>query len=298
MIIKNPKLEIQNKKGFTLTELIIVIGILVILIAISASTFIFFRKESDLNSNSEKIINILRRVQNKTLASEGLSQYGVYFDDSVSPHQYTLFKGASYASRDVSFDEIYKLTRNIEIYEIDLNGGNEVVFEQLTGVATQSGNVSLRLKSDLTETQIIYVENSGLIGISIPSVPASVPVKDSRHVHFNYTRVIDTATENLTLTFDGSVIETIVIINNINEDGQIYWEGEVEVGGDTQIIKIHSHNLNNPDTDFCIHRDRRYNNKSLVINISGDITGTLIEYSADGLTTNSTSINVNGLEWQ
>lgn len=293
----------SKPKGTTLIELLVGIGILIILATMSALAFRYFQRESDLNNSTKEIIASLRLAQNKTLASEGASQYGVYFNTSTPPHEYILFKGSDYSLRDTSFDEIHKLPKTIEIYEIDLQGGSEVVFDRLTGTTNQSGSVSLRLISEPSRAKTIYIEGSGQVGLTSPSIPSDEDwVKDSRHVHFDYSRPIYTSTEKLILTFtyDTSTVSKQIVIANNMKDGQIYWEGEVDVGGEIQKLKIHTHKLNDPDTDtqFCVHRDRRYNNKALAISISGDISGSLIEYSADGLNTTSTSLNVSNLLWQ
>jgi len=289
----------KNSSGTTLIELLVTVAVLLILTGMAIPAFNFFRRESDLSNNSEEVINSLRLAQNKTLASEGESQYGVYFDDTTSPHQYTLFKGIDFASRDISFDEIHKLSKWVEVYEINLGGGKEVVFNRITGLTNQPGNVSLRLKIDITKTRIIYIESSGQTGLTNPLVPSNSRVEDSRHVHFDYSRVIETTTEKLILTFDTTIIKEIIIADYL-KDNQIYWEGEVDVNGDIQKIKIHTHRLNNPDTQFCVHRDRRYNNKILDIDISGDggATPNLIRYSADDSTTKGTSIYVTEPDWQ
>lgn len=291
----------MQKRNFTLIELLVVIGILFILTAIAVPTFRFFQKESDLNNSVELIINTLRLAQNKTIASEGASQWGVYFSTGTLPHQYTLFQGEEYISRTTSSDEVHKLPKNIEIYEISLaEGGAEIVFDRVLGTTLQFGNLSLRIKTDPTKTSTIYIENSGQIGITSPQTPSDEErIKDSRHVHFDYTRTIATSTENLILTFEGPVTETIIIADNM-KNGQIYWEGEIEIGGEIQQLKIHTHRLNDfvLGTQFCIHRDRRYNNKILNIELSGDVSGFLLNYSADGLTTSKTSIYASEPIWQ
>ena len=132
------------QSGVTFAELLIVLGILVILIAITFPVFRIFQRESDLGNSSEKIINILRVAKNKTLASEEASQYGVHFEAD----KYVLFKGASYNPLAPE-NEIHNLPSSIEIYEINLaGGGSEVVFNRLTGATNQFGQVSLRLKED------------------------------------------------------------------------------------------------------------------------------------------------------
>jgi prepilin-type N-terminal cleavage/methylation domain-containing protein len=297
----------QKKQGLTLIELLVVISILLIIIGITVQSFRYFQGREELSDSTEKIINILRLAQSKTLASEGASQYGVYFDTSTDPHQYTLFKTLSplfnYASRDVNSDEVHQIPKSVEIYEIILVGGQEVVFSRLTGETANSGKVSLRLKSDNSKTRTVGVQSSGKITLGEEVLPDDIGrAKDSRHIHFGYSRIIDTLNETITLTFtygSPTVTQTqnIPISSNIVA-GQIYWEGEVDVNGQNQKIKIHTHRLNNPDTLFSVHRDRRFNDKALRISISGDPSVNLIEYPADGLTTDSTSLFVNNIQWQ
>jgi len=163
------KFEIKNRPdGFTTVELLIIVVIIIILTGISATTFRFFGAQSALNNSTEEIINTLKIAQSKTLASEGASQWGVYFSASTDPNQYTLFKGSSYAARTTSSDESHELPKTVEIYEIDLWSGNEVVFERITGFASStavSGKISLRLKNDASSTRIIYINHSGQVGL-------------------------------------------------------------------------------------------------------------------------------------
>lgn len=163
------KFKIKSRSdGFTMIELLIIVVIIIILAGISAATFRFFGVQSALNNSTEEIINTLKIAQSKTLASEGASQWGVYFSTSADPNQYTLFKGSSYAARATSSDEIHELPKTVEIYEIDLWGGNEVVFERITGFASStavSGKISLRLKNDASSTRTIYINRSGQVGL-------------------------------------------------------------------------------------------------------------------------------------
>ncbi len=294
------KFKCQNLKhrGFTLIEIITVVGILLIITATAIPAYRNFQKQSDLINTTEEIINVLRLAQSKTLASEQASQWGIHFLAS----EYILFKGADYDSRDSSFDKNYIVPSLVEIHEVDLKGaGFDVVFERIIGQTNQFGSISLRLKANTLETRTIIVESSGQI-FSQQIVPSDTErIKDSRHTHFNYARQIDTSIEILTLTFtydSSSFSEDIRLIDNI-KDNQIFWEGEVNVNEEIQKIKIHTHNLNDPvfNTDFCVHRDKRYNNKSLKIEISGDSTGDLINYDSAGQTIQGSSIYVSEPIW-
>ncbi|MFH1820488.1 MAG: prepilin-type N-terminal cleavage/methylation domain-containing protein [Candidatus Nealsonbacteria bacterium] len=289
------------KKGFTILEVLIVVAILVILVAIAVPAYHIFLKGSDLNSSTEEIISILRLAQVRTLSSENDSSWGVYFSTSTVPHQYTLFQGLSYVSREPLADEVYQVSKSIEIESMSVaGGGNEIVFDRIVGTTAKFGQISLRIISDPSQTRDIYIDNSGRAGFNILSSPSDDDrVKDSRHVHFNYTREIATLTEDLILTFEGFVVATIVINDNL-KNNQIYWKGQVDVGGEIQNIQIETHRLNDIllGSQFSVYRERSHNNKSLRIELSGDATGFLIDYSADGLTTTKTSINATNPDWQ
>lgn len=296
-------MTVQKDKGFTLIETLTILGVLIIITATAVPAYRRFQKETDLTNGVEEIINVLKVAQSKTLASEKDSQWGVYFSTISTPHKYTLFKGADYASRDVSSDRIYNIPSLVEIYNIDLIGaGQEIVFDRLTGLTEQYGQISLRLKENILETKTIIIENSGQIFHEQAVFDDQNRIKDSRHLHFDYSRSINTLTETLILTFtynSSSVIENIDISNNIR-DNQIDWEGEVEVDGQIQKLKIHTHRLNDAmlGTQFCVHRDRTYNNKALKLELSADSSGDLIKYDANGQTTQGTSIYVSEPVWQ
>lgn len=284
-------------KSFTLIEILIVVGVLALSVGLSVPILGLFQKTSALNSSVQEIAGFLRLAQNKTLALEKGGQWGIYFSTSTSPQQYILFKGPSFASRDSSFDEARSLSKNIEIYQIDLTGKSEVVFSKISGQAVPAGNIYLRLKDDQSKVGTILIDGSGKVDFTNSALPSDINrTKDSRHIHFDYSRVISISTEKLTLIFSNSpnpdVSQDIIIADNLIA-GQIFWSGEVIVGGEAQNIKIQTHRLNNPDTQFSVHRDRRYNNKSLKINIDGipdPDPGTLIEYSAGGEESRGTSI--------
>jgi len=295
-------------KSFTLIELLVIIGAMIILMALAAPAFRIFQKESDLNDSAEEIINILRLAQNKTLASEGASQWGVYFSTSTSPHQYVLFQGTDYDSRVVSSDEVHKLPKSIGIYEINLGGGSEVVFNRVSGETNQSGNIKIRLISDISKTKIIYIENSGQIGLTSPSIPSDAArVKDSRHLHFDLGWSIQDAT-TLKFQFVGpepDQIETVDMANYFNADKtEFNWNNEpapFTVNGVSQVFKVHTHSLSSSNTNLCIHRDRSEgkNTEEVIIYIvDGGIDKDIVHYLADANDTSQKGSYVNSMERQ
>ena len=295
----NFRLSGESGAGFTLIEVVVVLIILTILISIPISSFYSTQKKSNLDNGTQEFVSALKLAQNRTLSSENNSQYGVYLDTLVYPHKYILFKGVSYATRDTAYDQIYYLSQSLEFFSINLNGANEIVFDKLTGATQQPGSVSLRLKANTSQNKTVYISSVGTISFNTPVTSLDDNrVKDSRRVQFDYSRFIDVNTENIGLNFNNGQVMQPIPISQYLATGQFDWSGSVSVGGTDQTIRIHTYRLNSPDTQFSIHRDRRFNDKDFTITISGDGSGFLAQYSADGLTTNNTSIYVSNFTWQ
>lgn len=289
----------QKAKSFTLIELIVTIGIILVLVVLGALAFRTFQKESNLANNTEEIINILRFAQNKTLASEDASTYGIHFEND----KFVLFKGAVYDPL-ASDNDVYNLSSSVEINEINLAGGaSEVIFDRVTGTTVQSGNISLRSKLDLSKTRVVYIESSGQVGLSVPSTPSDENrVKDSRHVHFDLGWSIENAT---TLKFDfidAVQIETIAMSEYFNtEKTEFDWEETFSVGGADQVFRIHTHLLDISNTLLCIHRDRnegKNTERVRVFIVDGGVDKDIAHYLADANDTVEKGFYVNTMEKQ
>jgi len=290
------------KYGFTLIETLVVIGILITIAVFSFPALYTSQKDAELNNSAQEISSLLRLAREKTLSSDNLSEWGIYFSTTTSPHQYILFKGNSFAQRDPSFDETKELPQSIEFSSSTLEN-NEVVFKKITGEVEKPGMITLRIKALPQKEKSIYIAKTGLITAFSPEAGSDEQrLKDSRHVHFLYTRYVSTTQESIILTFEGGVSKEISIQDNLKAGG-FSWEGDINVNGEIQHLKIHTHRLNNPDTLFCVHRDRRYNTKAVNIDISGDpnyptLSPTLIRYTAEGETQKGSSSYVGNPIWQ
>lgn len=273
------------KKGFTLIETIVIICILVILISIAIPVMNSIGDKSSLENIVIEVVNSLKLAKARTIGSEGDSPWGIYFN-TTTPYKYIVFQGTNYDSRDTTLDESHALPKNIMFSSLNLDGGvEEIVFDKVTGKTGAFGTVILDYETGTSEPKTVYIENSGNVSNTAFTATDTNRVKDSRHTHFTYTRNINTALENIVLTFEGGLTEKILIANNMAA-GQIFWNGSVDVSGETQVIKIHTHSLNDPNTVFCVHRDLRYNTKALDIDIDGDpkyliASPVLLEFLAD-----------------
>lgn len=238
--------------GFSLTELLVVIAVLAIILVASVVVFQSFTKKTDLNIFYSEIISTLNTARNKTLASEESAQYGVYFDDTSSPHKYVLFKGSNYSSREISFDEVHNLLSDIQFSDISFNG-SEVVFERLDGNTDNHGSIIIRSLAN-NKPKIIYVYSSGEISSFQDSESGSGRASDSRHVHFDLGWNI-TGADTLKFNFiNASQIEQVAMADYFTSTS-FDWADEFTVSDDTQEFRIHTHQLDQT-TLLCIHRDR------------------------------------------
>jgi len=273
----------KKQSGFTLIEFLIVVAVLVILASILFSSIIFFHRRSLIDATNQEIINALRLAQNKTLSSEGASSFGVHFET----WRFVLFKGDVY-NPSASDNEVHDLLTGMEIAQIGLGGGSDVIFERLTGNAAQAGFIKAELIQDSTKNTLIYVDSSGTISSLDSSASDTNRLKDSRHVHVLYSQNTKNAAA-LTLTFpNDGVVQSISYQSGLNSGKtQFSWSGTISVAGADQKITIHSHGLTDSATLFCFHRDRRDNSKALNISLDSQ---NLINYTADGIATKGTSL--------
>ncbi|KKR04148.1 MAG: hypothetical protein UT31_C0002G0017 [Parcubacteria group bacterium GW2011_GWF2_39_13b] len=285
-------------KGFVFVELLVVICIIMLLAGISLASFRFFQNKMGLDETADQLVNVLRLAQNKTLASEGQTSYGVHF----AANNFILFAGSSYDPASLS-NQQYNLAKELEIFNINLAGsGSDVIFSRLTGRTSQFGQISIRLAADPAQSRDIYISSAGQIGFVAQSLSADTRQKDSRHVHFNYSRIIDFNAEKIILLFDNPpnlpTTQEIIIKDNLDANGQIGWERTILVGGQNQQIIIRTHQVNNPLTVFSIIRDRRFNNKALSVSLSGEPGYGLIDYTDNGEVSAGSSVWVSGLAEQ
>lgn len=263
-----------SEKGFTLIEMIIVVGILAILLILSFAVIQLFTGQVNLNTTSQQVLSALQLARNRTLSSTGEMQHGVHFETS----KYVLFEGSTYNAMDPDNQEFNLST--VEIYEINISGGSDVVYDRIRGTTSNNGNVKIRLTADTTKTETILVNSSGSISLLESVSPSNTRVIDTRHLHFDLGGSIQGRTE-LTFNFPNDAHMEEIPMASFFDVGQneFDWEGTITVGGDDQIMRVHTHLLNATETTLSIHRDRQKNDKAVDISIDGNA---IVSFTAIG----------------
>ena len=142
----------EKKKGFSMLEVLLSVAIVAVLFSISVPLFLSLYKRNDADVSVNVISQSLRRAQTLSQAVDDDTTWGV----RVEAPNITLFKGATYATRDSAFDETYELSSTITA-----SGLSEVVFAKFSGLPQQTGTILLTINSG--ETRDITINAKGTI---------------------------------------------------------------------------------------------------------------------------------------
>ncbi len=151
-------IKLSNKSGFTLIEILVAIGIVLVLGFIIVTTFVSFRKNQSLSLDTQTITTVLSQARNQTISSKNSTSYGVHFGTS----KITLFTGTVYNSLDTT-NEDFNLSSTDTILSVGLNGGgNDVIFERLTGETSRNGTVVVS-SPGIAQSKTVTIYKTGLV---------------------------------------------------------------------------------------------------------------------------------------
>lgn len=145
------------RRGFTLIELMIVIGITVILAGGSILYLGGFKTRQSLDLSAKSLVTFLRGAQSKSIAQEDGAQWGVRIDNTGSRASYHLFKTAG-----VPID-VVTLPAGVTFADPVVASFKDVIFQKSTGRPTAATNVILRLIGDASVTKTIIINTQGTI---------------------------------------------------------------------------------------------------------------------------------------
>lgn len=131
--------KLNHERGFTLLELLLSVAVISALAGLSLPVYRTLLQKNDLDIAAVTIAQSLRRSQMMSQAVDGNTTWGV----KIQSGSIVLFKGASYAARDTTFDETFDVPTSIGV-----SGTTEYVFSKLTGLPQATGTVNLSTESD------------------------------------------------------------------------------------------------------------------------------------------------------
>lgn len=129
-----------NKRGFTLIEMLIVIGLIVAL----GSVVLFFDintyRGDAFRAERTMVVTLLQQARASAMNNIAEEPHGLALFPADNPHNYVLFEGTSYTASNPATRQAFEPS-----YAVTLGGGSptEVVFEQLSGNASYTGAIKL-----------------------------------------------------------------------------------------------------------------------------------------------------------
>ncbi len=139
-------------RGFTLPELLIVLGIIALIAVLTVPTGISFLQTQTLNDVAGDLKHTLRLAQAYAFFQKNDDSYGV----KIFSNNYVLFEGDSYATRKQDIDQVFAFAGHVTVS----GGPNEIVFLQQSGTPNATGTILLSA-TDASETITIY-ENGNI----------------------------------------------------------------------------------------------------------------------------------------
>ena len=144
--------RLPDKQGFTLLEILLSVIVIAIISSIAIPVYQSFQVRNDLDIAVTSIAHSYRRAQLLAQGSEDDTSSGV----KIGTSSISVFRGASYATRDSSWDEIFDLPETIVA-----SGLTEVVFAKFTGLPSATGTTIMT--STVNETRNITINEKGMV---------------------------------------------------------------------------------------------------------------------------------------
>ena len=149
-------MSVKNKnkkkcKGFTLIEIMLVVALMIVIGSISVPVYQSFQVKNNLDVATYTIVQTLRRAQVLSQSGVGDETWGVHIESGSA----VLFKGANYASRDISTDEVFEISTNIAP-----TGIADIVFSKLLGEPQTTGDIILTTSNNDTKTITINAKGT------------------------------------------------------------------------------------------------------------------------------------------
>jgi hypothetical protein len=139
-------------KGFTIFEVLIVIGMSTVLLALALPVGFRFYQFQVADETTTGILSALRNAESKSRLGMESSAFGV----KLLPTSYVLFQGDNYSTRLVSRDEVFSLSPGTTIE----SEGDEIIFARVTGIPSATGTMTITLYE---RTHEIEVNDAGVV---------------------------------------------------------------------------------------------------------------------------------------
>lgn len=151
----------MRRKGFTIVELLLVIGIMMVLGVIGIMSLAGRKEEEDLSATTQRMGTLLRQAQSDAVEQESEASWGVRFaNPTTTTPFYALFSGSYSTGTVVGY---YPLPPTVAYVTSTLASGAtlDVTFSPIIGTASVSTTIRLYMPTAATFSSTISVASSG-----------------------------------------------------------------------------------------------------------------------------------------
>ncbi|MEN9614113.1 MAG: hypothetical protein RLZZ347_420 [Candidatus Parcubacteria bacterium] len=129
-----------DQRGFTITEMLIVVGIITMFIGVSLFVDMNQFRGDAFRTERTTIITLLQTARANAMNNVNQTSHGVALFPANHPNSYVLFQGVSYATADPTMLDVMDAQYGITF---STSSPKEIVFTQLSGNANYAGNITL-----------------------------------------------------------------------------------------------------------------------------------------------------------
>jgi len=150
----------RKLSGFTLAEVLIVVGLIAIIGLGGFLSLSRFRQEQEIRLASKSMVGFLRDVQSKAINQESGTEWGVRFDSPAGGRgAYMLFSGPMFVAASTTVT----LPSSVEFSDPASGSSKDTVFEKITGLPDSAASVTIRLIGNTSSTKTITINAQGAI---------------------------------------------------------------------------------------------------------------------------------------
>lgn len=148
----------MNKNGYTLAEILTIMGIMVVLLMISSVNFFPIKQKTSLSTTVQSLISDIKQQQTKSM--NGDASQGLYFKSG----SYVVFQGLTYKTANATNFNV-PLGDQINLSSTNFSG-NQIIFATASGEiigAQPNGNQIVLVNTVSGEQKIIKLNKFGVV---------------------------------------------------------------------------------------------------------------------------------------
>ena len=156
------------KKGFTLIEALLTMGIFSLLFYLASSSFIQIQKSHLLKDSLWQLVSIIRQTQSKSASGEVLNHSHLRFGILFREDYYQEFTTTTdYTNRQQVYDLVTDLPNKLCFIDFNLpdtciQSGDCIIFSSIEGMPSASASISLENKVS-GEKKTIFINEQGKV---------------------------------------------------------------------------------------------------------------------------------------